>query len=76
MWQHSLGAVIEAQGRKQSWLAQRVGISQGYVSKIVAGTKTVDRPLGERIAVALGVPFGVLFEIHERNDSITDGGEE
>ena len=59
----------------QSWLAQRVGISQGYVSKIVAGTKTVDGPLGERIAVALDVPFGVLFEIHERNDFVSDGDE-
>ena len=56
----------------QSWLAQRVGVSQGYMSKIVAGTKCIDRPLGERMAAALDVPFSVLFEFRVRNESFTE----
>ena len=65
----NLAAVLEAQGRKRTWLAERVGVSEALLYKIVAGTKTADRALGERIAAALGVPFGVLFEFRERNDS-------
>jgi transcriptional regulator with XRE-family HTH domain len=65
----NLADVIEAQGRRRNWLAERVGVSEALLYKIVSGTKTADRALGERIADALGVPFGVLFEIRERNDS-------
>lgn len=65
----NLAAVLEAQGRKRTWLAERVGVSDALLYKIVAGAKTADRGLGERIAACLGVPFGVLFEFRERNDS-------
>ena len=65
----NLAAVLEAQGRKRTWLAERVGVSEALLYKIVAGTKTADGALGERIAASLGVPFGVLFEFRERNDS-------
>lgn len=65
----NLAAVLEAQGRKRTWLAERVGVSEALLYKIVAGAKTADRALGERIAASLGVPFGVLFEFRERNDS-------
>jgi transcriptional regulator with XRE-family HTH domain len=64
----NLADVIEAQGRKRNWLAERVGVSEALLYKIVLGTKTADRALGERIADALGVPFLVLFEIRERNE--------
>ena len=66
----NLAEVIAAQGRRRNWLAERVGVSESLISKIVAGTKTADRVLGERIADVLGVPFGVLFEFRERNDFI------
>ena len=56
-----LGDVLESQGRKQRWLAERIGVSGGYVSLIVAGERTVDRATGERIAALLDVPFFFFF---------------
>lgn len=64
----TLEAVLEGQGRMRSWLAGRVGMSESSVSKIVAGRRTVDRPLGESIALALDVPFFVLFALRERSE--------
>jgi hypothetical protein len=58
-----LGQVIDAQGRKRRWVADRVGISESYLSRIIAGEKTIDRARGERIGSLLGVPFFVLFEV-------------
>jgi transcriptional regulator with XRE-family HTH domain len=65
----NLAAVLEAQGRMRRWLAERVGVSESLISKVLSGKKTVDQALGERIAEALGVPFNVLFEFRERNTS-------
>jgi hypothetical protein len=65
----NLAAVLQVQGRKTNWLAERVEISEALAYKIVAGTKTADAALAERIAAALGVPLGLLFESRERSDS-------
>jgi hypothetical protein len=64
----NLAAVLDGQGRMRSWLAGRVGVSESSVSKIVAGTRTVDRDLGEAIAAALDVPFFVLFALRGRSE--------
>jgi hypothetical protein len=58
-----LGEVIDEQGRKRRWLADRVGVSEAYLSMIISGMRTVDRSLGERIGALLGVPFFLLFEL-------------
>ncbi len=63
-----LGDVMEAQGRKQRWLAERIGVSGGYVSLIIAGERTVDRATGERIATLLDVPFFLLFALGQQSD--------
>ena len=70
----NLEAVLDAQGRKRRWLAERIGVSESFVSKLLAGRLTVDRQQGERVAAALGVPFFVLFELRERSeeDSLTE----
>lgn len=57
-----LGEVIDAQGRKRRWVADRVGMSEAYLSMIISGERTVDRGQGERIGALLGVPFFLLFE--------------
>jgi hypothetical protein len=64
----NLAAVLDGQGRMRSWLASRVGVSESSVSKIVAGTRTVDRDLGEAIAAAVDVPFFVLFALRGRSE--------
>ena len=68
-----LGDVLESQGRKQCWLAGRIGVSGGYVSLIIAGERTVDRETGERIAALLGVPFFLLFSLGKQSRSISRG---
>jgi transcriptional regulator with XRE-family HTH domain len=65
----NLGAVLETQGRKMRWLADRIGVSESKISHVLAGRHTVDRDQGERIAGILGVPFSVLFELRERSDT-------
>jgi hypothetical protein len=67
----NLADVIAVQGRRRNWLAERAGVSESLLSKIISGTKTADRVLGERIADLLGVPFGVLFEFRERNEFVS-----
>ena len=66
-----LGAVLECQGRKQCWLAERIGVSGGYVSLIIAGERTVDREQGERIAALLDVPFFLLFSLGRQSNTFS-----
>ena len=62
-----LGDVLETQGRKQRWLAERVGVSGAYISLVIAGERTVDREMGERIAELLDVPLFLLFSLGTPN---------
>lgn len=66
-----LGDVLDSQGRKQRWLAARIGVSGGYISLIIAGERTVDREMGERIAALLDVPFFLLFKLGIPNNTIS-----
>jgi transcriptional regulator with XRE-family HTH domain len=68
-----LADVLESQGRKQCWLAGRIGVSGGYVSLIIAGERTVDRETGERIAALLGVPFFLLFTLGQQSYFLSSG---
>jgi transcriptional regulator with XRE-family HTH domain len=66
-WATNLEAVLATQGRTRRWLADRLGVSESLVSKVLAGKKTVGREQGEVIADAVGVPFDLLFELRERS---------
>lgn len=66
-----LGEVLDAQGRKRTWLAARAGVTGGYVSLVIAGERTVDRGMGERIAALLDVPFFLLFELGNRSNLLS-----
>ena len=65
----TLEAVLDEQGRKRRWLADRIGVSESLISKVLAGTKTLDRHQGELVSAAVGVPFSVLFELRDRSDT-------
>jgi hypothetical protein len=69
---NTLDAVMTAQGRKQAWLAARLGVSTSLLCLIIGGARTVDRARGDLIAATLGVPFGLLFKLHSRRDVVTD----
>src|SRR3954470_3598240 len=66
----NLAAVLAAQGRKQTWLAERLGVSTSLLCLIIGGAKTVDRERGQQIADALGVPFRLLFKLRSRSKEI------
>lgn len=67
----NLGRVLESQGRKQRWLAERIGVSGAYISLIIAGERTVDQETGERIAALLDVPLFLLFSLGKQSNSIS-----
>jgi transcriptional regulator with XRE-family HTH domain len=67
----NLAETLDAQGRKARWLASEVGVSESLISKIGKGIRLADEPLAERIAKTLGVPFSMLFELHERSESLS-----
>lgn len=54
-------ALIAAQGRRMDWLAERVGISQGHLTHILAGRRRLRPEHAQRIADALGVPVGYIL---------------
>ena len=54
-------AEIQAQGRLQSWVAAQMGISQSYLTKLLAGKRDWLPHLREAVARALGVPETALF---------------
>ena len=66
-----LGDVLETQGRKQRWLAERVGVSGAYISLVIAGERTVDREMGERIAELLNVPLFLLFALGKQSNTFS-----
>jgi hypothetical protein len=66
----NLSAVLAAQGRKQAWLAQRLGVSTSLLCLIIGGAKTVNRERGQQIADTLGMPFALLFKLHSRSKDI------
>lgn len=48
------GQYLAETGRKGTWVAQRMGISQGYLSNLIRGHRRWSLPLRERFAGAVG----------------------
>jgi plasmid maintenance system antidote protein VapI len=63
--------LLREEGRQQSWLARRLGISQAHTHRIVHGQKTINRQRAEEISTLLGAPLSVLFDLHRRTESTT-----
>lgn len=68
----NLDRVLTEQGRLRSWLADEVGVSRSLITMIAKGQRSVSRDLGERIAMAIGVPFFVLFDVRERAQDVRE----
>ena len=54
-------ALIAAQGRRMDWLAERVGVSQGHLTHVLAGRRRLRPEHAQRIAEALGVPVSYIL---------------
>lgn len=50
-----LAAIISAQGRRQDWLACRIGVSRSYISHMVRGAARITPVMARRLAEALEV---------------------
>jgi len=55
-----LQGILQAEGRKQSWLAEQVGIDQAHMSRIVNGLHPTDAT-ALKLAKALNRPVDELF---------------
>lgn len=55
-----LDQVMSWQGRQNTWLAQRLGIDQSYVSKLRSGDRPLTDSIARQCAVVLGVPLSLL----------------
>ena len=56
-----LFAMMDAQGRRDGWLAEQVGVSKSLVSRIRSGERFADERFAERAARVLQVPLRLLF---------------
>lgn len=52
----TLRGIIRAQGRRQNWLADRLGISNGFFQLAVMGARPISPAIAMGLAGILGVP--------------------
>lgn len=65
-----LKSVLSEQGRKQAWLAAKVGVSPRLIGYILTGERTASAEVAARIALALGVPLFFVFDCTDVHESI------
>lgn len=65
--------VLDAQGRRQDWLAREVGVSPATVNRWLKGYRSVSPVHAGRVAAALGVPFFFLFDVPIGTDDDPSG---
>lgn len=56
-----LKRILVEEGRKQNWLAERVGIDEPRLSQIVGGKRDASEDMQEKIAAALGRKVSEVF---------------
>lgn len=56
-----IGGVLFEQGRRQDWLASKVGVTPATVNRWIRGNRSLDHTNASRVADALGVPFYLIF---------------
>lgn len=65
MLYNNIKKVLDEQGRKNKYLAQKVKISESYLSNIVKGKNIPSVELALKIANAINVPVDQLFSYSE-----------
>jgi len=56
--------IIDFRGLRKDWVAEQLGISPSYLTRLLAGERRWTPDLQKRIASILGLPAAFLFE-HE-----------
>ena len=71
-----LAQVLRDQGRKQRWLAERIGTHESLVSEWVNGRRTISEHRARQIASVLGVPFYLLFPVTNETETVRESTAE
>jgi len=58
-----IGQVLDMQGRRQDWLAAKIGVSPAAVNRWIRGQRKIDVETARKVASALDTPFFMLFDI-------------
>ena len=58
---NAVRATIEGQGRRLTWVARQMGISPGYLTRLLDGERRWTPKLRAQVAMVLQVPKEVLF---------------
>lgn len=66
-----LNEFLREQGRSQRWLASKIGVHESYLSRVLSGQKTLSEDQAERVSLILGTSLFLLFELLDRNESLT-----
>lgn len=53
--------ILEEQGRRQGWLARRMGVSDSHLSRLLTGEKAMSPARAEQIAAILALPLAVFY---------------
>ena len=61
-----LRRAITAQGRRLDWLAERLGISKGHLTRILSGERRLQDAQAKVIAEALVLPLELVQQPQER----------
>jgi transcriptional regulator with XRE-family HTH domain len=70
-----IAMVIQAQGRRKTWVAREMGISPSYLTRLLTGERPWLPHLQEAAARVLGIPREVLFlvsDCHPSDSNVTD----
>lgn len=70
----TLSQILRAQGRRQDWFAQQVGVSQATVTRWCAGSHEIADEYVERIAEVLGVPSFLIKMSYQSDNSVLVAG--
>lgn len=56
-----ISRAIATQGRRMGWVARRAGISQGHLTRILAGERRLQPHIAQSLADALGLPLDYVL---------------
>ena len=53
--------IMDAQGRRNDWLAARVGLSESSITRILQGSRPINEQFAQSAADALQIPMEFLL---------------
>lgn len=70
---NELKSTIRRQGRKASWFAEQIGVTQGHFSHVLHGRRDIGEDDARLIASVLGSDFSLLFDASDDARVVSNG---